>query len=187
MVPRCRRRRQHGGHDAGLHPTPGSSPIAPTVMMRTRTCIRAPATCVAKIAPRRQPGAPSTWFRDEDGDGYGNAAITSQNCNLPSGSVAIAGDCDDSNSSVHPGAADCANAPDGVDNDCNGLVDDVQNCQPPPDQDRDGDGVNDDLDACPDVPGTCPDGCPPSPVGLCPATACGLIGLSIIGLIQTRG
>lgn len=56
----------------------------------------------------------------------------------------------------------------------------------PPNQDRDRDRVNDDRDVCPDVSRTCPDGCPPSSIGLCPGTACGLIGPSVFGLIRTR-
>jgi hypothetical protein len=49
-------------------------------------------------------------------------------------------DCDDTRGSVHPGAVELC---DGLDNDCNGLVDDP---------DTDGDGKGDCADNCPTVP-----------------------------------
>jgi hypothetical protein len=62
----------------------------------------------------------TTFYRDQDGDGYGNATITTQACSAPVGYVAQAGDCDDANAARHPGAAELC---DGLDNDCNGQVD----------------------------------------------------------------
>src|SRR5438552_767826 len=53
---------------------------------------------------------------DLDGDGF---AVCSASCD-PTGQQC--GDCDDSHASVHPGAAEIC---DGLDNDCNGTVDDV--------------------------------------------------------------
>ncbi|MBM4398626.1 MAG: hypothetical protein FJ087_23435, partial [Deltaproteobacteria bacterium] len=66
-------------------------------------------------------GVLSTFRRDADGDGFGNAAVTTQACSVPVGYVADATDCDDTRASVHPGAAEvCYNA---IDDDCNGTVD----------------------------------------------------------------
>ena len=62
----------------------------------------------------------STWYADVDGDGYGDPTGTSQACGSLSGYVADATDCDDTDAAVHPGADEYC---DGVDNDCDGSVD----------------------------------------------------------------
>ena len=81
-----------------------------------------------------------TWYRDGDGDGYGNAATTSVACSQPSRYVADDSDCDDASSIIHPGADELC---DGLDNDCDGSVD-----EDPVDgstwyADTDGDGYGD--------------------------------------------
>ena len=61
------------------------------------------------------------YYVDEDGDGYGNPLIIVETCLPPPGFVANAEDCDDSEVKVNPeGIEVCA---DGVDNDCDTLVD----------------------------------------------------------------
>ncbi|AKJ06107.1 BNR repeat domain protein [Archangium gephyra] len=62
----------------------------------------------------------STWYRDADADGYGNAAVSTVACAQPSGYVSSASDCNDTNASVKPGAAEVC---DGLDNNCNGSID----------------------------------------------------------------
>ena len=52
-------------------------------------------------------GVAITWFRDEDGDGDGNQAITQVSCDQPSGFVATGTDCDDSNPLVFAGSQVC--------------------------------------------------------------------------------
>ncbi len=64
--------------------------------------------------------SPSTYYRDNDGDGYGNPAVTTISCAAPNGFVANNGDCDDGDASVKPGAAELC---DGKDNDCDGQID----------------------------------------------------------------
>jgi len=67
--------------------------------------------------------AESIWFRDLDGDGYGNAAVTSENCYCPAGFVEFNGDCDDHDPFTHP------NAPPnqtGVDNNCDGILSEME-------------------------------------------------------------
>ncbi|MBZ4398365.1 MopE-related protein [Myxococcus sp. AS-1-15] len=64
--------------------------------------------------------ATQTWYRDADGDSYGNASVSTQNCRQPSGYVSNASDCSDSNSGIRPGATETC---DSVDNNCNGSVD----------------------------------------------------------------
>jgi hypothetical protein len=73
------------------------------------------------VACNATPGTPATFYRDQDGDGYGDSANTLRQCSAPAGYVENAGDCDDSNAAVHPGATEVCN---GGDDDCNGLVDD---------------------------------------------------------------
>jgi hypothetical protein len=62
----------------------------------------------------------ATWYADGDGDGYGDASSTTAACIEPTGFVSDATDCDDSNAVTHPGAAEIC---DGVDNDCDGDLD----------------------------------------------------------------
>ena len=59
------------------------------------------------------------WYEDLDGDGYGDGAPT-MSCGEPfPGSYAPqTGDCNDNDSSIHPGATEIAE--DGVDQDCDG-------------------------------------------------------------------
>jgi hypothetical protein len=62
---------------------------------------------------------PSTWYRDADGDGFGTPNTTQVAFDRPTGFVAQAGDCNDSNAAIKPGAAEnCANL--AVDDDCDG-------------------------------------------------------------------
>jgi hypothetical protein len=61
-----------------------------------------------------------TWYRDADNDSYGNVGVTIQAETQPAGYIATAGDCDDNRNDVHPDAAEVT---DGVDNDCDGQID----------------------------------------------------------------
>lgn len=60
----------------------------------------------------------STWYVDGDGDAVGDTAIIA--CDLPAGASATDGDCDDTDDTVYPGAVEAC---DGVDQDCDGSVD----------------------------------------------------------------
>jgi uncharacterized repeat protein (TIGR03803 family) len=62
----------------------------------------------------------ATFYQDADGDGYGNASVNTQACSAPQGYVTDNTDCDDSNASVHPGAAEVCN---GLDDNCDGQID----------------------------------------------------------------
>ena len=60
-----------------------------------------------------------TYYMDTDGDGVGTGS-TARACAPPVGFVEPTGDCDDTNATVRPGAAETC---DGLDNDCDGFVD----------------------------------------------------------------
>jgi|GEM_PF-2888899 len=69
----------------------------------------------------------TSWFTDSDQDGYGDPASGVLACEAPEGTTDVSGDCDDDEPLVHPaGVEDCL---DGLDNDCNGAVDDAAGCQ----------------------------------------------------------
>ncbi|MFH1467003.1 MAG: MopE-related protein [Pseudomonadota bacterium] len=61
-----------------------------------------------------------TWYPDGDGDGYGDALGAIAACEQPSGTLTDAGDCDDADPDIHPGATEIC---DGADNDCDGTTD----------------------------------------------------------------
>jgi len=63
----------------------------------------------------------SIWFYDEDGDTWGDLTRSTLACSQPSDHVPLSGDCDDDDAAVRPGAQEVCG--DGLDNDCNGLVD----------------------------------------------------------------
>jgi len=64
-----------------------------------------------------------TYYKDADGDGYGNADSSKKATSPPKGYVTNSRDCNDANAAVHPGAIEiCGN---GIDDDCNGKIDDV--------------------------------------------------------------
>ncbi|MFZ5562955.1 MAG: PilC/PilY family type IV pilus protein [Thermodesulfobacteriota bacterium] len=74
----------------------------------------------------------ATYYKDSDGDGYGDPGHTAS---APAtGYVTLSGDCDDDNPAINPGATEVC---DGIDNNCDGAVDDLMNWYYP---DEDGDG-----------------------------------------------
>ncbi len=64
--------------------------------------------------------AQSTYYRDADGDGYGNAMNSVNTCSVPNGYVLDNSDCDDTDSTIYPGANELC---DGLDNNCDGQID----------------------------------------------------------------
>ena len=61
----------------------------------------------------------STWYLDDDGDGFGDPNTTVVACELPDGASAEGDDCDDARAHVHPGAPEIVNS--GFDEDCDGA------------------------------------------------------------------
>ena len=69
----------------------------------------------------------ATYYRDADGDGFGDAGLPVTACEKPAGHVSNGADCDDGNAEVHPGAAEIC---DNLDNNCNGAADEGEVCVP---------------------------------------------------------
>ena len=76
-----------------------------------------------KLIDDLDPGATklSIWHRDSDGDEAGDASQSAAFCDQPNGYVADNTDCDDDDDTVYPDAPELC---DGLDNDCDGQVDD---------------------------------------------------------------
>ncbi len=67
-------------------------------------------------------GVESVFYRDWDGDGFGNPQITTMECQVPFGYVSNDYDCDDSDPLIHISATEICNT---LDDDCDGLIDDA--------------------------------------------------------------
>ncbi|HMQ49082.1 MAG TPA: MopE-related protein [Saprospiraceae bacterium] len=67
--------------------------------------------------------AVSTYYRDADNDNFGDGGVPLDTCLAapPSGYVTNDLDCNDNDSAIHPNAAEVC---DGIDNNCNGLIND---------------------------------------------------------------
>ena len=82
----------------------------------------------------------TTYFVDNDDDGYGSSNSVLGACSKPAGYVDKAGDCNDFNPQINPGAAEQCN---GIDDNCNGAVDDgIQQVSQYWDGDHDGHGAS---------------------------------------------
>jgi hypothetical protein len=66
--------------------------------------------------------ATSTWYLDDDSDGYGDAASSTEACAQPANHVSDATDCDDRDLWINPGAAELCND---TDDDCDGETDEA--------------------------------------------------------------
>jgi hypothetical protein len=78
------------------------------------------------------------WYRDQDGDGFGDPANSIETSDPGIGYVADNTDCNDQEETIHPGAPE--ECDDGIDQNCSGSD---QVCPPAP-EDLDGDGYIED-------------------------------------------
>jgi Putative metal-binding motif len=65
-------------------------------------------------------GVSTPYYRDSDGDGFGDAAVAKDACEKPEGYVPNANDCDDTSGQAYPGNVEIC---DSIDNDCDGETD----------------------------------------------------------------
>ena len=93
-------------------------------MTTTLGCVTT-STAVSNSITMEASSSSITYYRDLDGDGYGNSSSgTIQACGKSAGYVSNNSDCNDNNAAIFPGASEvCGN---GIDDDCNGQTD--ENC-----------------------------------------------------------
>jgi hypothetical protein len=65
-------------------------------------------------------GVGSSWYEDADGDGFGDRSAGTTACEQPDGYVSNSTDCDDDDAQAFPGNPELC---DGIDNNCDGVVD----------------------------------------------------------------
>lgn len=87
-------------------------------------------------------GVIRTFYRDNDRDGFGNQNDSLQRCQAPPNYVENNADCDDFRAAVNPNAPEIC---DGLDNNCNGDIDEGQLLTFYRDNDRDGFGTGNDV------------------------------------------
>ena len=80
----------------------------------------------------------SVWHLDSDSDGYGGQLLTQEACTAPASYVGNSDDCDDLIGAIYPGATELCN---GIDDDCDGDIDDDAPAAQTWYLDNDGDGV----------------------------------------------
>ncbi len=99
-----------------------------------RTCVflwfMLPAIAIAQAPPSflwtdgfELCAAPEQYWPDRDADEYGDSRYSFIGCFQPPGFFPVVpGDCDDTNSSIHPDAPEQCN---GLDDDCDGQIDEA--------------------------------------------------------------
>lgn len=90
-----------------------------------------------------------TYYADSDSDGFGDPATSSTSCTPTPGYVTDNTDCDDSTGLVSPAAPEILC--DGLDNDCEGTVDNNYTCSGSSHVDDDGDGMTEEAGDCNDT------------------------------------
>lgn len=95
----------------------GTQPAAPTGLECWETATFNDTTCTWDVT-----GTPVIFYRDNDGDGYGNFSISVQGCTAPAGYIDNSNDCDDTpgiGATIYPGAIEIPD--NGIDEDCDGF------------------------------------------------------------------
>jgi len=113
----------------------------------TETCNGIDDNCNEQV----DEGVQLTFYADKDSDLCGDPKNTIKACSAPSGFVTDSTDCNDADGAVHPGATEVCN---GIDDNCDGQVD--ENVRDTFYADADGDGYGDlgtTTEACSAPPG----------------------------------
>ena len=63
------------------------------------------------------------FYRDDDGDGYGDPFDVVLGCDTPNGASVLGTDCDDDHADAHPGGDELCD--DAIDGDCDGVTDEA--------------------------------------------------------------
>ncbi len=92
-----------------------------------------------------------TFYADTDNDDHGNSNDTLDKCEMPDGYVEIAQDCDDNDATIHENALELC---DGLDNDCDGSLDEGVTETYYLDVDNDGYGAGVGYEHCSDPSGS---------------------------------
>ena len=78
------------------------------------------------------PGLRSTYYRDRDGDGFGDRNAMGPDialaCSPPTGYVSLNTDCNDGNAMINPGAREVCDPMGNVDENCNGTAEEGCGC-----------------------------------------------------------
>src|SRR6185295_5907948 len=82
----------------------------------TETCNGIDDNCNGTV----DEGVKTTIYADADAETYGNVNSTTMACSAPTGYVSNSTDCNDANAAIHPNATETCN---GIDDNCNGQVD----------------------------------------------------------------
>ena len=113
----------------------GTSGVGPCRSGTTTCSAGSFGACVGQVVPTGEvcdgidnncngsvdEGVRTTFYRDLDGDGWGSTAYgTTLACSAPSGYRATSSDCNDGNGAIYPGRGEVCN---GVDDNCNGSID----------------------------------------------------------------
>ena len=120
----------------------------------TELCDGKDNDCDGEIDEDVDPSEGTTGYLDDDGDGFGDDGDAKTFCGeLDEGYVPDGGDCDDTDPNVNPDAIeDCTN---GIDDDCDGTVDNASDDDGDGWTDCDGDCDDDDPDVFPGATEEC--------------------------------
>ncbi|MCB9762038.1 MAG: putative metal-binding motif-containing protein [Alphaproteobacteria bacterium] len=106
----------HAGAQPGTDCDDSDASVHPAAV---EVCDGRDADCDQRVDEGTEEG---TWYRDDDGDGFGGEADPTLACGDAEREpvTATPGDCDDADTQVHPDAAEVCNL---IDDNCDGVVD----------------------------------------------------------------